>query len=111
MTWDFSNARISHSAIGPKARTYNGAAADPQQVELLRRLDDLRGAVADAAGTHPAGLPAMIDDLEDAVASGQEPPAALASRWERIWSVLDPTLQASANVAQIAGVIAQLLHG
>ena len=109
MTWDFSNARITGSSIGPNARTYNGTVSP---AELHRHLDDLRSTPlsADESDRH-AQLVGMINDLDDAAASGQEDPAALAGRWDRIRAALGPALQTTANVAQISSLIVQLAQG
>ncbi len=106
MNWDFSNAKITQSAIGPNARTYNGAV---DRKELLERLGDLRSALGDAESDPQ--LIEMVDDLNGDVASGQVKPGVLADRWTRIRAALGPTLQTTANVAQITSLFVQLAQG
>ena len=107
MNWDFSNAKISQSSIGPQARTYNQVGDHPQ-AELLRRLAELRDEVD---GSGPSEVVELIDELDEAVATGRDEPAAIASRWDRIRSLLGPALQATANVAQITSLVVQIVHG
>jgi hypothetical protein len=111
MNWDFSNAKISQSSIGPNARTYNGP-GDPQHAELLGRLAELRGAVLETApDEEPPAVVELIDQLDAAVASGRTDPADVVNRWDRIRGALSPALQASAAVAQITSLVVQLVNG
>ncbi|OXM54902.1 hypothetical protein [Amycolatopsis alba] len=102
--FDLRQAKISNTAIGNHATTYNNSSADDASIpDLIKALASSREAIAESAPT-PADRTEVLealDRIEAELRSDKPRGAAVSARWQTVTSLVGTLSEPAGKIAEL----------